>query len=84
MSESLLDRLLGRFARKAARIRAWHRWPYFIGVTMIVGHRVNMRRENLTDTEVSPPAPTPPDGFDVHGMRRPTAATTISPGPGWG
>lgn len=69
MSESLLDRLLGRFARAAARIRAWHRWPYFIGVAMIVGHRVNMRRENLTDTEVSPPTPPPPDGFDVRGMR---------------
>lgn len=71
MSESLLDRLLGRFARTAARIKAWHRWPYFIAVAMIVGHRVNMRRENLTDTEVDPPKIAPADDFDVRGMRTP-------------
>lgn len=69
MRESLLDRLLGRFTRMAARIRAWHRWPYLVAVPMIVGHRVNMRRENLADTEVSPPTITPPEGFDVRGMR---------------
>lgn len=71
MRESLLDRLLGRFARTAARVRAWHRWPYPVAVAMIVGHRVNMRRENLTDTEVDPPAVAPPEAFDVRGMRTP-------------
>jgi len=36
---------------------------------MIVGHRVNMRRENLLDTQTVPPPAPQPDGFDVRGMR---------------
>lgn len=63
------DRVLGALASRGSRVKAWHRWPFFIAVSMIVGHRVNMRRDNLTDTQTVPPDVPEPNGFDVRGMR---------------
>jgi Animal haem peroxidase len=55
------DRLLAGFTQLANRFRPWHRWPFLIGVPMIVGYRVILRRNNLTDTQTAPPRrPVPP------------------------
>jgi hypothetical protein len=67
----IAERLLGRVANRLAERKPWFRWPFLVAVPMIVGHRVTMRQENLTDTEVSPPAPTAPEGFDIRGARTP-------------
>jgi hypothetical protein len=65
-----LDRFLGWLAKTASPRKPWFRWPFVIGVAMILGHRVNMRRDNLSDTETAPqPATTPPEGHDIRGMR---------------
>lgn len=63
------DRLLGAFARRASRTKAWYHWPYFIAVAIMVGQRTNMRRENLIDTQTVPPPVQPPGDFDVRGSR---------------
>ncbi len=63
------DRLLGALARRLGRNRVWYRWPFFVGLAMILGHRVNLRRWNLTDTQTVPPNAPPPDGLDVRGAR---------------
>src|SRR3954468_18869069 len=69
MQTKWYDRLLGSFAHALSRIRVWHRWPFLIAMPMIVGNRVNLRRNNLHDTEtVRPKAPDPQD-FDVRGQR---------------
>jgi hypothetical protein len=62
------ERALGMVARQAERIRVWHRWPFLIAVAILLGHRVNMRRHNLSDTETAPPAVAPPD-FDFRAQR---------------
>ena len=69
MLGKVADRLLGWFARSASRIAPWHRWPFLIAMPIIVGHRVVMRRENLTDMQTVPPKVPPADGLDVRGMR---------------
>jgi len=63
------ERLLGAFTHRAANIRVWHRWPFVIAMPMIVGHRVNMRRSNLFDTETVSPTVPEVNGFDVRGQR---------------
>ena len=67
MRVGLLDRLLRAITRPLSRIQAWHRWPFLIALPMIIGHRVLLRQNNLTDTQtVPPPTPhTPPE----RGMR---------------
>ncbi len=50
---------------------------------MIVGHRVQMRRETPTDTGIDPPKLAPSEAFDMRGRRAPRAASTTSRGRGW-
>jgi hypothetical protein len=69
MAASLAERLLGWLASKTSRSRLWHRWSFFVALPVIIGHRVNMCRDNLTDMETAPPHVLPPEGFDVRGMR---------------
>jgi hypothetical protein len=71
MNVAWYDRFLGAFARRLGGKRPWHRWPFLVALPMIVGHRTNLRRRNLTDTQTVPPAAPLPDGFDVRGMRTP-------------
>jgi len=70
MLEKLLDRILGWLARMTEPIRVWHRWPFLIAVPLLLGHRVNLRHNNLTDTETAPPRREPPEGEDLVGARR--------------
>lgn len=63
------ERVLGILARNASRLQAWHRWPFLIAVPLIVGHRTNMRRHNLSNTQTVPPPVPPPDETDIRGMR---------------
>lgn len=63
------DRILGALARRASGLRVWYRWPFFIALAMILGHRVNLRRWNLTDTQTVPPPVPPADQDDVRGAR---------------
>ena len=69
MAASLAARLLGWLPSKTSHSRPWHRWPFFVALPVIIGHRVNMRRDKLTDMETEPPRVLPPAGFDVRGMR---------------
>jgi len=48
------ERALGVFARLTNRLRVWHRFPFLIAMPTLVGHRVNMRANNLLDTERDP------------------------------
>lgn len=69
MAESLLDTVLGGAARLLSRIRPWHKWPTPIAVPTLAGLRINMRHENLYDTEMEP-RPAPPAGaMDVREHR---------------
>src|SRR5262245_32389004 len=62
----LLDWLLGRFARLTNRFRIWYHLPFVIAMPTLVGHRVNMREQNLCDTERDPAGLAPGGG---HGRR---------------
>ncbi len=68
-SVSWYDRVLGTLASRLGAVRPWYRWPFLIALPMVVGHRSNLRRWNLTDTQTVPPPTPSPDGFDVRGMR---------------
>lgn len=71
MFERILDAFLGRIARLSQRIAVWHSWPFIPAIAIILGHRVNLRHDNLIDTETDPlDAKRPPD-FDVIGWRTP-------------
>ncbi|HWF76830.1 MAG TPA: peroxidase family protein, partial [Caulobacteraceae bacterium] len=68
MPASLPDRVLGLFARGASAVAVWFKWPFPIAVLTLAGIRVNMRWENLYDTETAPPKlPAPPQ--DVTSQR---------------
>ena len=56
MATSLIDRTLGLLAKTLSRRKAWHRWPFPIALAMILGHRENLRENNLTDMQSVPPA----------------------------
>lgn len=66
---SIVDPLLGALARATSKIGVWHKWPFPLSLAIILGHRVNMRRYNLTDTETSPLKTAPPADFDIQGAR---------------
>ena len=72
---SLADRVLGAIARITSRFKVWHRWPFLLAVSIVVGHRVNLRHNNLTDTETAPldVPPLPPD-FDHLEARTPNGS----------
>jgi hypothetical protein len=65
--------LLGQFARRTEPHRVWFRWPFTLAIALILGHRENLRKDNLTDTETSPPAPPEPEG-DFIGARTVTGS----------
>ncbi|TYC55770.1 peroxidase [Rhodobacterales bacterium] len=65
----LLDRALGAFSRLTENVRVWHQWPFLPAVVLVLGHRVNLRKTNLTDTETAPVSPARDDDFDVVGFR---------------
>jgi hypothetical protein len=48
------ERALGVFARLTNLLRVWYRHPFLIAMPTLVGHRVNMRANNLLDTERDP------------------------------
>ena len=48
------ERALGVFARLTNLLRIWYRYPFLIAMPTLVGHRVNMRANNLLDTERDP------------------------------
>lgn len=53
------ERALAAITSQASRIKPWHRWPYLLSMPMIVGHRITLRRRNLTDTQTRPPVGEP-------------------------
>ena len=65
--------LLGQLARRTETHRVWFRWPFTVALAIILGHRENLRRDNLTDTETTPPSPPEPHG-DFIGARTVTGA----------
>jgi len=58
----LYERLLGRFAELTNRFRVWYQLPFLIAMPTVLGHRVNMREHNLSDTERDPSALKPAGG----------------------
>jgi hypothetical protein len=48
------ERALGVFARLTNLFRVWYRFPFLVAMPTLVGHRVNMRANNLLDTERDP------------------------------
>lgn len=71
MFERILDYLLGRFASISQKLRVWHAWPFLPALAIILGHRVNLRHNNLVDTETAPLDGDRPDDFDIVGWRTP-------------
>ncbi|NBB70368.1 MAG: peroxidase [Alphaproteobacteria bacterium] len=77
MAGTILDRSLGALARLSERTVIWHKLPMVLGLIIAIGHRVNLRRHNLVDTETAPPDldeptdPGLPDDFDRRGWRLP-------------
>jgi len=77
MFSALLDRLLGALARLSERTAIWHSLPMVPGLIVAIGHRVNLRHNNLVDTETVPPDldrprdPGLPASFDLRGWRLP-------------
>lgn len=69
--KGLADWLLGTLARVTENVRVWHHWPFITGIAIVVGHRVNLRSNNLIDTESAPENPSPPEDFDIQGARMP-------------
>lgn len=66
---SILDWFLGFFARSTEPLRPWHRLPFIPAIATVIGHRVNLRRNNLIDTEREPPQIPRPNDVDVIGSR---------------
>ena len=71
MLTNLLDALLGAFARFSQRFAVWHRWPFVSALAIVIGHRVNLRDNNLIDTETGDLNADPPADFDIMGWRTP-------------
>ncbi|MGH1419061.1 MAG: peroxidase family protein [Hyphomicrobiaceae bacterium] len=69
MLGSLIDLILGTIASSSERLRVWHRWPFIAAVIIVVGHRANLRRENLFDTESSPSEIEPQPNCDINEAR---------------
>jgi len=65
----LRERLLGRFAELTNRFQVWYRLPFLLAMPTIVGHRVNMREQNLSDTERDPSLLAPRPGANGHDQR---------------
>ena len=86
--ERLLSDLLGLWARLSERTVLWLRLPFLLALAAIVGHRVNLRKHNLSDTETAPPDPgaTPdpgmPEAFDRDAFRMPDGSHN-DPGRAW-
>jgi hypothetical protein len=47
----LYERLLGLFANLTNRFRVWYQLPFLLAMPTVLGHRVNMRQHNLSNTE---------------------------------
>lgn len=90
MTESFLDRLLGWVARRSETLTTWHKFPFPIALGIVVGHRSNLRHDNLFDTETRPPElktpddPGLPDDFDKDGFRLPDGSFNDSDRPWMG
>ena len=69
MATPLRERLLGRFAELTNRFQVWYRLPFLLAMPTIVGHRVNMREQNLSDTERDPSLLAPRPGANGHDQR---------------
>lgn len=65
---NLADRAAGLFAKATNVFAPWHRWPFLIAIPTLAGIRANMRQDNLTDTETSPPH-VDPAVRDIRGER---------------
>jgi hypothetical protein len=61
--------LLGRFAELTNRFQVWYQLPFMLAMPTIVGHRVNMREHNLSDTERDPSLLKPGAGANGHDQR---------------
>ena len=68
---SLVDRVIGAIARRTEPFRVWHHWPFLASLVIILGHRANLRRDNLSDTETAPRPVPAPETFDFQGARTP-------------
>jgi len=66
---SLRERLLGRFAALTNRFRVWYQLPFLLAMPTLVGHRVNMREHNLSDTERDPALLKPQGGDSPRDQR---------------
>jgi hypothetical protein len=66
----LREQLLGRFAGLTNRFQVWYRLPFMLAMPTILGHRVNMREHNLSDTERDPTLLKPSTGGNGHDQRQ--------------
>ena len=64
MGMTLTDRVLGMLARATSAVAPWHRLSFPIALATLDGIRVNMRWNNLFDTQRKAP-PVPPAQQDV-------------------
>ena len=70
MATPLREQLLGRFAGLTNRFQVWYRLPFLLAMPTILGHRVNMREQNLSDTERDPSLLKPSTGGNGHDQRQ--------------
>ena len=66
---NITDTILSLIFRTTEPIRPWHRLPFIPAIAAVIGHRVNLRKNNLIDTEREPPKINPPEDFDIIGAR---------------
>jgi hypothetical protein len=65
-----LERALGLFARLTSRFRVWYRLPFVFAIPTLLGLRVNMRQQNLFDTERDPSLLVPGSDADQRDIRQ--------------
>lgn len=66
---NITDTILSFIFRITEPVRPWHRLPFIPAIAAVIGHRVNLRKNNLVDTEREPPKINPPEDFDIFGAR---------------
>jgi len=66
---NITDSILSLIFRVTEPFKPWHRLPFIPAIAAVIGNRVNLRKNNLIDTEREPAQISPPEGFDIMGAR---------------
>jgi len=61
MAKTFTDRVVGLLARGAGAFAPWYRLPFPLALATLAGLRVNLRWDNLHDTQRTPPTPARPE-----------------------